>query len=248
MFRFSMALIALAGVVGLALPSAAQPQQNSLVPGIQPYTPARSPGSAATPSDAAPSEAAAPQAASSQNPATDAEASKPAVVAPMPARAAVPTSQPGKYEYLLGPGDKLRIIVFGEVAMSTDYVVAGNGTISFPLIGTVQASGKTVEQLQDEIAAALADGYIKQPKVSAEVEIFRPFYILGEVAKPGAYPYSDNISVMDAVATAGGFTYRANRKYVLLKRAEASSEVKALLTDELKLAPGDTVRVLERYF
>jgi polysaccharide export outer membrane protein len=142
----------------------------------------------------------------------------------------------------------LRIIVFGEVSMSTDYVVAGNGTVSFPLIGTVQASGKTVEQLQDEIASALADGYIKQPKVSAEVETFRPFYILGEVAKPGAYPYSDNITVVDAVATAGGFTYRANHKYVLLKRSDAATEVKAPLTDELKLAPGDTVRVLERYF
>jgi len=234
MFRFSMALVALAAVVGLPLPSMAQPQQNSVVPGIEPYTPQRT----LPPPSTEPSSKAAP---------AEAEALKPSAAA-MPASAAAPTSQPGKYEYLLGPGDKLRIIVFGEAAMSTDYVVAGNGTVSFPLIGTVQAAGKTVEQLQDEIATALADGYIKEPKVSAEVEIFRPFYILGEVAKPGAYPYSDNITVLDAVATAGGFTYRANHKYVLLKRADATSEVKAPLTDELKLAPGDTVRVLERYF
>jgi len=239
MFRFSMALIALAAVAELPLPSVAQPQQNSLVPGIQPYTPQRSP----TPAPDASTQTASVQPAESK-----AEASPPMAAATMPATAAAPTSQPGKYEYLLGPGDKLRIIVFGEVSMSTDYVVAGNGTVSFPLIGTVQASGKTVEQLQDEIASALADGYIKQPKVSAEVETFRPFYILGEVAKPGAYPYSDNITVVDAVATAGGFTYRANHKYVLLKRSDAATEVKAPLTDELKLAPGDTVRVLERYF
>jgi protein involved in polysaccharide export with SLBB domain len=151
-------------------------------------------------------------------------------------------------DYILGAGDNLRISVFGEESLTGQFTVAGNGNVSFPLIGDVQAAGKTVEQLRVEIASALADGYIREPKVSAEVITFRPYYILGEVEKPGQYPYSSGISVMNAIATAGGFTYRANEHDVFIKRANETVEHKVHLNDTLELSPGDTLRVGERYF
>jgi protein involved in polysaccharide export with SLBB domain len=163
--------------------------------------------------------------------------------APAPAAAA-----PEAYDYVLGPGDVVRIIVFGEQSLTGEFTVAGNGILSFPLIGDVQASGKTIEDLRDEITAALQNGYVKDPKVSAEVLNFRPYYILGEVAKPGQYPYSNRITVMNAIATAGGFTYRANHAYVFIKPSDGSTERKVRLNDQLLVAPGDTIRVAERYF
>jgi protein involved in polysaccharide export with SLBB domain len=152
------------------------------------------------------------------------------------------------YNYRLGAGDVLRVIVFGEENLSGQFTVAGNGILSFPLVGDLPASGKTVEEVRNEIADALRNGYVKDPKVSAEVLTFRPYFILGEVAKPGEYPYSDRITVMNAIATAGGFTYRANQKFVFIKPSDGSSEHKVRLNDQLLLAPGDTVRVAERYF
>jgi protein involved in polysaccharide export with SLBB domain len=152
------------------------------------------------------------------------------------------------YDYVLGPGDILRITVFGEDNLSGQFTVAGNGALSFPLIGDVPAVGKTVGAVRDEIADALRAGYIKDPKVSAEVFTFRPYYILGEVNKPGQYPYSDGITVMNAIATAGGFTYRANHNYVFIKLSNEPAEHKVRLNDALQLSPGETIRVIERYF
>jgi len=152
------------------------------------------------------------------------------------------------YDYILGAGDKLHIVVFGEETLTGDFVVAGNGTLAFPLIGAVPAAGHTVGQLQDEITTALKDGYIKDPRVSAEVDSFRPYFILGEVEKPGAYPYIDGLTVMNAIATAGGFTYRAKHSVVQIKSANDPKEHKVRLNEQLPLQPGDTIRVLERYF
>jgi protein involved in polysaccharide export with SLBB domain len=169
---------------------------------------------------------------------------------PVPAASvasAAPTAGP-EYSYVLGSGDILRVIVFGEDNLSGQFTVAGNGILSFPLVGDLPAAGKTVEEVRDEIADALRNGYVKDPKVSAEVLTFRPYFILGEVAKPGQYPYSDRITVMNAIATAGGFTYRANQKYAFIKPSNGAAEHKVRLNDQLLLAPGDTVRIAERYF
>jgi protein involved in polysaccharide export with SLBB domain len=207
----------------------AQPASNDLVPGIAPYAPK-------APLQTSPS-------AKPRHPTPHA--------AGAPARAATTASAgpaAAAYDYRLGPGDKLRITVFGEDGLTGEFFVAGNGRISFPLIGEVPAGGKTVQAVQDEITAALRDGYLKDPKVSAEVLIFRPYYILGEVTKPGEYPYRDGITVMNAVATAGGFTYRANTKYVYLKKSNEDIEHKVRLTDDLKIEPGETARIIERYF
>lgn len=151
-------------------------------------------------------------------------------------------------EYRLGSGDKLRINVFGEDALSGEFVVNDAGQVSFPLIGTINAAGLTVPQLQRAIEAKLADGYVKQPRVAAEVLNYRPFFILGEVNKPGEYPYSVGMTVVNAVARAEGFTYRADKRNVYIKRSGSEKEEEFRLTTTLKVQPGDTIRIKERFF
>lgn len=151
-------------------------------------------------------------------------------------------------DYRLGSGDKVRVTVFGEDALTGEYLVGGSGKISLPLVGEVQAGGLTISRFQDEVVAALKEGYLKDPKVSAEVLNYRPFYILGEVQKPGEYPYSNGLTVLNAVATANGFTYRANTKKVFIKRAGENAEHEYPLTSITQVAPGDTIRIAERFF
>ena len=153
-------------------------------------------------------------------------------------------------EYRLAPGDKLHVIVFGEETLTGDYVLTSAGNLSFPLVGNMPARDRTVEQLQADITRALADGYINDPRVSIQVVSFRPFYILGEVNRPGEYPVSTGLTIQQAVASAGGYTYRANTKRVFLKRANETQE--RLL--DLRAQPnvivraGDTIRISERHF
>lgn len=151
-------------------------------------------------------------------------------------------------EYHLGVADKVRVNVFGEEALTGEFLVGSGGKISLPLIGEVQAAGLTIAQFQTEVGNELRKGYIKEPRVSAEVLSYRPFYILGEVNKPGEYPFTNDLSVLNAVATANGFTYRANKRVVYIKRAEDPSEHPFPLTPLTKVAPGDTIRIGERYF
>ncbi|MFT3997815.1 MAG: polysaccharide biosynthesis/export family protein, partial [Asticcacaulis sp.] len=127
------------------------------------------------------------------------------------------------YQYRLGAGDKVRLIVFGEKDLGGEYVVNGAGTISLPLIGEIKASGLTVTELQQSVAASYASGYLRDPKVNFEVLNFRPFYILGEVNKPGEYPYVTGLTVVNAVARAEGYTYRADKRKVFIKHASDST-------------------------
>jgi protein involved in polysaccharide export with SLBB domain len=159
------------------------------------------------------------------------------------------TIKTSEYDYKLGAGDKVRIIVFGEDSLTGEFLVpGGSGVIAFPLVGDVQAGGLTVSQLQAEIEAKLKDGYLKDPHVSIEVLNYRPFYILGEVTKPGEYPYTNGLTVLNAVATANGFTYRADTRRVFIKRANAPVEQEYPLTSTTPVAPGDTIRIKERFF
>ncbi len=146
--------------------------------------------------------------------------------------------------YRLGPGDKLRIQVLGAEDLTGEYSVSDNGTISSPLIGEVKAAGLTRAQLEKSMATKLAQGYIKDPKVSVTVVTYRPFYIIGEVAKPGEYPYASGMSVLSAVALAGGYTYRANQNYVVVTRN--GEEHKAFGSTPIR--PDDIIRVPERFF
>ncbi len=159
---------------------------------------------------------------------------------------AVSSGQP--FEYHLGAGDKVRIIVFGEASLTGEFFVSGGGKIAYPLIGDVDAQGLTIPQLQGAIETKLADGYLRQPKVSAEVLNYRPFYILGEVMKPGEYPYTNGLTVLNAVATAEGFTYRADTRKVYIKRATTLGEREFPLTTATPVEPGDTIRIGERFF
>lgn len=168
--------------------------------------------------------------------------------APASASVAYGAGAGGHFEYKLGAGDKLRIIVFGEDSLSGEFSVPGGGTIAFPLVGDVQASGLTVNQLQAEIEGKLRDGYLKEPHVSIEVLNYRPFYILGEVTKPGEYPYTNGLTVLNAVATANGFTYRADTRHVFIRRANDPVEHEYPLTSMTPVAPGDTIRIKERFF
>jgi polysaccharide export outer membrane protein len=151
--------------------------------------------------------------------------------------------------YRLAPGDRLRITVFNEVSLSGEYSLTPAGNVAFPLIGLVHAEGKSIEDLQDAITAKLAAGYVNDPRVSAEVILFRPYYILGEVNHPGAFPFAVGLTLDQAVAAAGGFTYRANHHRAFLRRPdEAKEQVVDLRRGPVRIAPGDTVRIGERYF
>jgi protein involved in polysaccharide export with SLBB domain len=152
------------------------------------------------------------------------------------------------YEYKLGSGDKIRLIVFGEPDLSGEFSVSGEGKVSLPLIGEIPAAGETASRLQDKVASALSAGYLKNPRVSVEVLTFRPFYILGEVNKPGEYPYSNGMTIDRAVALASGYTYRANHKKAFVKSANADRELEVPLNQGIVIQPGDTVRIAERYF
>jgi polysaccharide export outer membrane protein len=151
-------------------------------------------------------------------------------------------------DYKLGPNDHTRIIVFGQPTLTGEYVLDGGGVLAFPLIGNVQAAGMTPEQLQRTIAAKLDPDYLHNPSVSVEVSTRRPFYVVGEVQKPGSYPFVTDMTVLNAVATAGGQTYRANMGTFYVKRKQNGRVVRVAATQETLLQPGDTVVVRERYF
>jgi len=150
-------------------------------------------------------------------------------------------------EYQLGSGDELRITVFGEADLTGQFLVGSQGTIAYPLVGDVRAAGLTVGEFTQTLQQALQN-FVRAPNVSVQVTNYRPFYILGEVTRPGTYPYSTDLTVLNAVATAGGFTYRANRGRVYIRRANETEERAYPLTIATPVLPGDTVRIGERLF
>lgn len=154
----------------------------------------------------------------------------------------------GTADYKLGSGDKVRIIVFNEPTLSGEFAISTSGSLSLPLIGDVSASGRSVREVVADIEAKYADGYLRAPQVSLEVLTFRPYYILGEVTKPGEYPYTSGLTVFNAVARAEGFTYRANKRKAFIKHANETEEHLFKLVPGLQVLPGDTIRIGERYF
>ena len=160
---------------------------------------------------------------------------------PLPSNAAQPS-------YRLGPGDKLRITVYNEPSLTGEYTLTSEGHVSMPLVGEVAAAGLSLADLQRDLTTRLAS-YVKQPRVSVEPTTYRPYYILGEVNKPGEYPYAQGLKVEQAIAAAGGFTYRANRGTVFVRRDSNPHEQRLRLREQLvPVLPGDTIRVGERFF
>ncbi|MCT4656952.1 MAG: polysaccharide export protein [Cohaesibacter sp.] len=151
--------------------------------------------------------------------------------------------------YLLDAGDKLRVIVFGEADLSGEFVLDEQGTLDLPLIGDVPAKGKSLQEVETAIVTRLKDGYLKDPKVSLEILNYRPFFIQGEVKNAGEYPYKADLTVQDAIAIAGGFTYRANQNTVYIRKVGSNEEVRVHLGRERAyIHPGDSIRVGERFF
>lgn len=151
-------------------------------------------------------------------------------------------------DYQLGVGDRVRVIVYSEESLSGEFQVSAAGTLSLPLIGSVPATGKTPGDVAATIRTMLADGYLRDPKVSMEVITYRPFFILGEVKTPGQYPYANGLTVVNAIATAAGFTPRAEKKMVFIRRSGDAEEKPYKLTPDLRVYPGDTIRLGERFF
>lgn len=150
--------------------------------------------------------------------------------------------------YRLGPGDKIRVTVFGETDLSGEYQVDGSGMVRLPLIGTLRAKGDTAQALEASITAALADGYLKQPRVNVEVMTYRPFYIIGAVNRPGEYPYVENMSAMNAVALAGGFTDQAVQGTIYVRHEGSTVEHPVETKDLTRIRPGDVIRVRTSLF
>lgn len=160
-------------------------------------------------------------------------------------RTTVSRRRPG---YRLGPGDKVHVTVYGEGDLSGDFEVSGSGRIAFPLIGDVTAAGLTAPGLGDTLTKKLAGGYLLNPRVSVEVVTYRPFYIIGEVNKPGSYPYTDGMTAMNAIALGGGFTPRADEDDVYIRHEGQAKEVDMPADASTEIKPGDVVRVSESGF
>jgi polysaccharide export outer membrane protein len=150
--------------------------------------------------------------------------------------------------YTLAAGDRLRVIVFGQDTLSNSYAVDGAGRISMPLIGTVPVYGHNLPGVEHEIAERLRNGFVRDPRVSVEVEAFRPFFVLGEVTTAGQYPYVEGMTVQTAIAIAGGFNPRGYQGGADLTRIVNGAPVTGRVPLNTLVRPGDTVMVRERIF
>lgn len=150
--------------------------------------------------------------------------------------------------YRLDAGDRLRVVVFGQEGLTNSYSVDAAGVITMPLIGSVPARGCTPAELAAAITSRLQGGFIREPYVAVEIEAYRPFFILGEVAAPGQYPYVPNMTAEAAVAIAGGFTPRAKRNVVTITRTSQMGPARIVASPNAPLSPGDTVAIGERWF
>jgi protein involved in polysaccharide export with SLBB domain len=151
-------------------------------------------------------------------------------------------------ELRLAPGDKIRVIVYGEDKVSGDFQVDNAGYISLPLAGTIKGAGLTKSEMEREITTRLKSQYLRDPKVTVDVLSYRPFYVLGEVKTPGEYPFRSGLNVLSAIAIAGGATYRANNSKVTIQRFGEAEATEVPQSTSVLVMPGDVVRVPERFF
>jgi len=165
----------------------------------------------------------------------------------VPVRYAAPVSTHDT-AYKLDAGDRLRVVVYGQEGLTNSYAIDAGGSITMPLIGAVRARGLTPAALAGAITGRLRNGFIREPSVAVEIEAYRPFFILGEVAAPGQYPYVPNMTVESAVAIAGGFSARARRDEVMLSHATEQGVFRAAVPLGTPIDPGDTIQIGERWF
>jgi len=162
--------------------------------------------------------------------------------------AAAPADAPAD-SYQLGSGDKIHLVVFGQSDLSGDFVVDGTGNVQLPLVGQVKAAGLSSVEFEKEVVQAYRNAEIlKDPRVSVQVINYRPFYIIGEVNKPGEYPYVNGMTALNAVAVAGGYTWRGDDSVVYIRRNGSEEERRFPADQSTKIQPGDVIRVGERFF
>ena len=160
-----------------------------------------------------------------------------------------PLSTTSPESYRLGAGDQVRIITFGEESLTGEFRVSDSGNIALPLVGAVHAAGLTSDQLEASVAAALKRAkLVRDPSVAVEIIAYRPIFVLGEVNKPGQYPYQPGMTVVTAVAVAGGFTYRAIEGYASVVRTSDGTAIEARAVRQAYVQPGDVITVFERRF
>ena len=160
-----------------------------------------------------------------------------------------PLPEPASADYLLGPGDRIRIITFGDQQLTGEFRINDSGAIAVPLLGNIRAQGLTPRQLGASVTAALTrSNLFKNPSVSIEVVAYRPIFVLGEVTRPGQYPYQPGMTAVTAAAVAGGFTYRAVESVFSVVRNVNGHPVEGRAGREALLQPGDVLTVYERYF
>jgi len=151
--------------------------------------------------------------------------------------------------YRLGPGDVVRLITFGEENLTGEFRVSDSGTIALPLVGMLHAAGLSPEELGVRVGAALVQAnLLRAPSISVEIIAYRPIFVLGEVSKPGQYPYQPGMTVVTAAAVAGGFTYRAIDTYAAVVRTEDGVAVEGKVTRQTFVQPGDVITIFERKF
>jgi polysaccharide export outer membrane protein len=161
-----------------------------------------------------------------------------------PARTAVVAAN----DYRVGVGDRLKVIVFGEEDLSGEFSVDARGNLSLPLIQSTPVAGLTTREVERAIGNRLQPEFLKNPRVSVEVINYRPIYVLGEVRAPGSFPYVSGMTVINAIALAGGYTYRAKKSGVRIVRANDTLGKKVRAREATRLNPGDVVEVPERFF
>jgi len=154
----------------------------------------------------------------------------------------------GTATYQLSAGDRVLITVFGHEDLSGEFEINGAGVISMPLISDVDAAGLTANELEAAIVDALKPDYLRNPIVSAEVITFRPIYIIGEVLNPGSYPYTNGMTVINAVAVAGGFSYRAKKNKLVIRRDDGNQTIVIKVDLDTVVLPADVIEVAERFF
>ncbi len=167
------------------------------------------------------------------------------LTAAIPVRAAADLSVAS---YRLDGGDKVRVTVYGHEDLSGEFEVDGTGGLALPLAGTVRAAGLTAGELEAAIVGKLKPDYLRDPRVSVEILAYRPIYVIGEVQTPGSYPYASGMTAINAVALAGGYTYRARKSKVTIVRGTKQDQKTIKADPDTPLLPGDVIEVPERFF
>ncbi len=163
--------------------------------------------------------------------------------------AALSAGRPSDAAYRLAPGDKIKVNVFNEPDFSGEFQVNDSGNVAFPLVGEVPAAGASLAEFKASLVSRLRRGVVRDPQVSVEISNYRPVNVLGEVRSAGQFPFRPGLTVQDAVAMAGGYTYRANTHSVYIRRANANGEIEVRTDrDPVLIKAGDTIRIPQRFF